>query len=313
MDVLARAAPPPGSANAGDLYVDLQTRTLWLGVDPAVDPAAFVLISDMLALQAEIAGAIAECKAYSDAGIATRAPINHTHNASQIIDFTEAVTSVVLSIPGFNWIPGMILQWKGALSEIGVGPLAGWALCDGSLGTPDLRDKFLLGAGNKLPGNTNPAATITTSNSGAHGHTAVATAITIAQMPSHNHTPGTGGENVDHAHFTNLNTGGQSANHSHQVPQGTGGGGQGGSDTDGHAPTSFHVTSTGVSADHYHNVQGWSSGRNAGHVHGVYHEGGSQGHTHDIAGGAGVHSHTISSGQIRDAAPWYALAFIMKL
>ena len=313
MDALVRSAPPPGSANAGDLYVDLQTRTLWLGVDPAIDPAQFVLISDMLALQAEIVGAIAECKAYSDAGIATRAPIVHTHNASQIIDFTEAVSSVVVAMPGVNWVAGMIIKWKGSLSEIGVGQLAGWALCDGSLGTPDLRDKFVLGAGNKLPGNTNPAALATTSDGGAHTHTVIGTAITIAQMPSHNHTPGTGGENVDHAHHVSLNTGGMSAQHTHQVPQGTGGGGQGGSDTDGHAPTSFYVTSAGASADHYHGVTGWSSGRNAGHVHAVYHEGGSQAHTHTLAGGAGVHSHTISSGQLRDATPWYALAFIMKL
>ena len=73
MDALVRAAPPPGSANAGDLYVDLQSRTLWLGVDPAVDPAAFVLISDIVALQAEIDGAVVESKGYTDAQILTRA------------------------------------------------------------------------------------------------------------------------------------------------------------------------------------------------------------------------------------------------
>jgi hypothetical protein len=313
MDVIARAAPPPGSAEAGDLYVDLQTRTLWLGVDPAVDPAQFVLVSDMLALQAEIAGAIAECKAYTDAGMATRAPIDHTHTASQITDFTEAVSSVVVAMPGVNWVAGMIIKWKGALSEIGVGQLAGWALCDGNNGTPDLRDKFVLGAGNKLPGSLNPLATITTTDGGSHIHGIYHTALTLAQMPPHNHEPGTGGENVDHAHHFSANTGGMSAQHNHQVPQGTGGGGSGGSDTDGHAPTSFHVTSTPASADHYHGVSGWSSGRNAGHVHAIHWAGSGHGHGHDMAGGAGVHNHNLSSGQIRDATPWYALAFIMKL
>ena len=52
MDVtaLAPTPPAPGSTTPGDLYVDLQSRTMWLGVDPAVDPAEAVLISDMIGL-----------------------------------------------------------------------------------------------------------------------------------------------------------------------------------------------------------------------------------------------------------------------
>lgn len=37
----------------------------------------------------------------------------------------------------------MILIWSGAVVDIP----AGWALCDGNNGTPDLRGKFLIGAG----------------------------------------------------------------------------------------------------------------------------------------------------------------------
>lgn len=40
-------------------------------------------------------------------------------------------------------LAGMILMWSGAIVDIP----AGFALCDGSLGTPDLRDKFIIGAG----------------------------------------------------------------------------------------------------------------------------------------------------------------------
>ena len=40
--------PTPGSARVGNLYADLASRTLWLGVDLAVDPTGSVLISDML-------------------------------------------------------------------------------------------------------------------------------------------------------------------------------------------------------------------------------------------------------------------------
>lgn len=36
---------------------------------------------------------------------------------------------------------GMILGWSGAIADIPTG----WALCDGSAGTPDLRGKFIVG------------------------------------------------------------------------------------------------------------------------------------------------------------------------
>lgn len=38
---------------------------------------------------------------------------------------------------------GFILMWHGAIVDIP----AGWAICDGNNGTPDLRDKFIVGAG----------------------------------------------------------------------------------------------------------------------------------------------------------------------
>jgi len=40
-------------------------------------------------------------------------------------------------------IRGMIVLWYGAIVDIP----AGWVLCDGTNDTPDLRDKFIVGAG----------------------------------------------------------------------------------------------------------------------------------------------------------------------
>lgn len=37
----------------------------------------------------------------------------------------------------------IIVLWSGAIVDIP----AGWKLCDGNNGTPDLRDKFVVGAG----------------------------------------------------------------------------------------------------------------------------------------------------------------------
>lgn len=39
---------------------------------------------------------------------------------------------------------GFICLWSGAIVDIPTG----WALCDGTQGTPDLRDEFIIGAGN---------------------------------------------------------------------------------------------------------------------------------------------------------------------
>lgn len=64
---------------------------------------------------------------------------------------------------------GMILMWSGSISTIP----KGWALCDGTNGTPDLRDKFIAGAGSTYNvGDTGGSNTVT---------------LNISQMPSHNH------------------------------------------------------------------------------------------------------------------------------
>jgi hypothetical protein len=42
---------------------------------------------------------------------------------------------------------GGIVQWSGAIVDIPTG----FGLCDGTQGTPDLRDKFVVGAGDTYP------------------------------------------------------------------------------------------------------------------------------------------------------------------
>ena len=65
---------------------------------------------------------------------------------------------------------GMIIMWSGAISNIP----SGWVLCDGNNNTPNLRDKFIVGAGN----NYAVAAT--------GGEDSVT--LTTAQIPSHTHS-----------------------------------------------------------------------------------------------------------------------------
>ena len=55
---------------------------------------------------------------------------------------------------------GVIVMWSGAINQIP----QGWALCDGTNGTPDLRDRFIVGAGRSYtPGSTG--------GSNTHNHT----------------------------------------------------------------------------------------------------------------------------------------------
>jgi len=78
------------------------------------------------------------------------------------------------SFAGHGTIPvGGIIMWSGAT----VPP--GWALCNGQNGTPDLRGRFVLGAG----AGTGLTARNIGQAGGAETHT-----LTIAEMPAHTHS-----------------------------------------------------------------------------------------------------------------------------
>ena len=301
MDITTFTATPPapGSTAPGDLYIDLQSRTLWLGVDPAVDANEAVLISDMIGLLENDAQVLLDARAYTDPQIPTRAPVVHTHTSTQITDFTAAVTNVANNIPGANWVRGMIMMYSGSLAEIGVGNLAGWSLCDGGNGTPDLRDRFVIGAGNKPVGNKNTPANFNTLDAGSHYHIADGTALTIDQLPPHSHyANGLGGS---------AYTGYETASHSHSQYTPTGYTVEGGSGAVGLASaTGGFGTQTGTqSANHQHYVTIYVYGS-------VNNTGSGYSHTHVIQS-AGVHAHEVSAAAMREAIPYYALAFIMKL
>ncbi len=90
----------------------------------------------------------------------------------------------IQGVPGSNAsLPqGMIVMWSGALANVP----AGWQLCDGTNGTPNLFDRFVL----SIPNNgTNPGAI-----GGSHAYT-----LTEAQLPPHSHTGG-GTTSVDGQH-----------------------------------------------------------------------------------------------------------------
>jgi microcystin-dependent protein len=70
---------------------------------------------------------------------------------------------------------GMIVLWNGSASSVP----EGWALCDGSNGTPDLRGKFVLGVN---PQHDNQSYRTVGGNGGNES-----IKLTEAQMPAHSH------------------------------------------------------------------------------------------------------------------------------
>ena len=83
---------------------------------------------------------------------------------------------------------GAVILWYTGLGSLPTG----WQLCDGTNGSPDLRDQFVRGAGGAFAlGATGGATTASgnTSSAGNHDHSAVTgnTSLTVAQMPSHRH------------------------------------------------------------------------------------------------------------------------------
>lgn len=64
---------------------------------------------------------------------------------------------------------GVIVMWNGSTANIP----AGWVLCDGKNGTPNLTDRFIVGAGNEYaPGATGGEKEVT---------------LTVSQIPAHDH------------------------------------------------------------------------------------------------------------------------------
>lgn len=102
-------------------------------------------------------------------------------------------TAVTPTAADFNTrlIPtGVIVMWSGSIASIP----ASWYLCDGTNGTPNLRDRFIVGAGTTYAvAATGGAATVT---------------LTAAQIPAHTHTvSGTTSTDGAHTHTATINVG----------------------------------------------------------------------------------------------------------
>jgi hypothetical protein len=101
-------------------------------------------------------------------------------NNTQIATTAFVTTAVAASFP-----TGGIILWSGSVASIP----SGWALCNGSNGTPDLRNRFVVGAGSTYAVN----ATGGSADAIVVSHTHTATSTSTVTDPGHNHPTGSSG------------------------------------------------------------------------------------------------------------------------
>lgn len=168
---------------------------------------------------------------------------------------------------------GMIMMYTGVTAP------SGWSFCDGTNGTPDLRNRFVVAAGTTYPlgttgGTTTSSAagshTHTEAAAGSHNHTGVVgdTVLTIDQMPAHTHT----WAGTSTAEDNNYTAGTKYLKEGSTV-----------------ASSAFTETTSSVGGGLAHNH---TIGTDGSHAHTI--------------NSVGDHTHTTTP-------PYYALAYIMKI
>lgn len=192
---------------------------------------------------------------------------------------SAARTNLGVAASAFSVPTGGIIMWSGSIASIP----AGWFLCNGTNGTPNLTDRFTVMAGGAYA-------------VGASGGSA------NAVLPSHTHTATAGNQSANHVHTMNFNTSTASVNHNHGIQNYDSASGTQRDifvadqvfNTSGSASATNFAPTFDAGADHVHLVNGSTAGVSADHNHVI------------TVATAGV------SGTNANLPPYYALAYIMK-
>lgn len=155
---------------------------------------------------------------------------------------TDATTGAWRISSGETATPaGAIIMWSGVITNLPVG----WKLCDGTNGTPNLRNKFIVGAGDEYAINDEGGAKDVT--------------LTEAQIPSHTHDKGSlaVGQAGAHTHKFSRRTNNQFVSISGNITVGFIG-------VNGEAVPQLDTSSNG---DHTHPVTGSTGAKGGGTAH----------------------------------------------
>jgi hypothetical protein len=93
---------------------------------------------------------------------------------------TSNGTTWASAAPPASFVTGMILLWSGSIASVP----SGWQLCDGTNGTPNLRDRFVVGAGSTYAVN----ATGGSADAIVVSHTHTASSTSLVSDPGHAHS-----------------------------------------------------------------------------------------------------------------------------
>ena len=171
-------------------------------------------------------------------------------------NITGAVTATHTTLNSVIVPSGGIIIWSGAESAIPTG----WVLCNGSNSTPDLRDKFVMGAGTTAVNTTGGTSSLT---------------IAEANLPSHTHaisfTSGAGGSHThsissDGAHTHTFNVSGSPGSDSNNFDVDNHNNGNTGGDSASKTTSSSgaHTHTIGSESSHTHDISGTSAATGSG-------------------------------------------------
>lgn len=196
----------------------------------------------------------------------------------------SGIASLVLIGILFVWLflvqgppRGSIMIWTGSIAP------RGWAICDGTRGTPDLRGKFILSIG---------SGRVSGDIGGAETHT-----LSITEIPGHTHT-GTVDSNGSHVHTGTTDSAGAHIHTQNSIND----------DFNNSGAYSNFSTPSYPNFDNGSTIT-WTDTINSNGVHT---------HTFETAAG-GVHNHTFTSNSTggsvphNNMPPYYVLAYIMRL
>jgi hypothetical protein len=154
---------------------------------------------------------------------------------------------------------GAIIIWYGNSGNVP----AGWVICDGNNGTPNLSGRFIVCSGNNSETNYTPGQ-----SSGQDKY-----AFSIQEMPVHNHGGNSGNTSAEHTHGVSATTGNESAQHTHGI------GGSTGNANANHSHT-LSANTGQAGADHWH--PGSTGNASANHGHNISNSG-NHAHPVDVA------------------------------